>query len=81
VQTDRNIHNNKPDIIISDNEGKCLLIDFAIPGDRTVIKKGAEQILKYKKLTIEIQGMWDVKTRVINSSKRSSDFPAILLNH
>jgi RNase P/RNase MRP subunit POP5 len=30
-----------------------------------VIKKEAEKILKYKNLTIEIQCMWNVKTRVI----------------
>ena len=40
VQTDRTICNNKPDIIICDNE-------------------------KYKDLTIEIQRMWNVKTKVI----------------
>ena len=35
VQTDRTIPNNKPDIIIRDNEkGTCMLIDVAIPGDR-----------------------------------------------
>jgi len=42
-----------------------MLIDVAIPGDRNVIKKGAEKILKYKDLTIEIQRIWNVKTRVI----------------
>ena len=66
VQTDRTIPNNKPDIIIGDNEkGTCMLIDVAISGDRNVIKKEAEKILKYKDLTIEIQRMWKVKTRVI----------------
>jgi len=30
-----------------------------------VIKKLAENILKYKDLTIEIQPMWNVKTKVI----------------
>jgi hypothetical protein len=51
VQTDRTIPNNKPDIIILDNEkGTCMLIDVAIPGDRNVIKKEAEKILKYKDL-------------------------------
>jgi hypothetical protein len=66
VQTDRTIPNNKPDIIIRDNEkGTCVLIDVAILGDRNVIKKEAEKILKYKDLTIEIQRMWNVKTRVI----------------
>jgi len=66
VQTDRTSLNNKPDIIIRDNEkGTCMLIDVAISGDRNVIKKEAETILKYKDLTIEIQRMWNVKTKVI----------------
>ena len=66
VQTDRTILNNKPDIIIRDNEkGTCLLIDVAISGDRNVIKKEAEIILKYKDLTTEIQRMWNVKTKAI----------------
>jgi hypothetical protein len=65
VQTDRTIPNNKPDIIIRDNgKGTCTLIDVAIPGDRNVIKKEVEKILKYKDLIIEIQRMWNVKTQV-----------------
>jgi hypothetical protein len=44
----------------------CMLIDVAISGDRNVIKKEAEKILKYKDLTIEIQRMWNVKTKVIS---------------
>ena len=66
VQTDRTIPNNKADIIIRDNEkGTCMLIDVAISGDINVIKKEAEEILKYKELTIEIQRMWNVETKVI----------------
>ena len=42
-----------------------IIIDVAISGDRNVIEKEAEKILKYKDLTIEIQRMWKVKTRVI----------------
>ena len=43
VQTDRTIPNNKPGIIIRDNEkGTCILIDVAIPGDRNVIKRSRE---------------------------------------
>jgi len=42
-----------------------MLIDAAISGDRNVIKKEAEKILKYKDLTIEIQRMWNVNTKVI----------------
>ena len=66
VQTDRTIPINKSDIIIRDNgKGKCMLIDITISGDRNVIKKETEKILKYKDLTIEIQRMWNVKTKVI----------------
>jgi hypothetical protein len=42
-----------------------MLIDVAVPGDRNVIQREAENILKYKDLTIELQRMWNVKTRVI----------------
>ena len=42
-----------------------MLIDVVISGDRNVIKKEAEKILKYKELTIEIQRMWKVRKRVI----------------
>ena len=42
-----------------------MLKDVAISGDRNVIIKEAEKILKYKNLTIEIQRMWNVKTKVI----------------
>jgi hypothetical protein len=66
VQTDRTIPQNKPDIIIRDNEkGTCMLIDVAISGDRNVIKNEAEKILEYEDLTTEIQRMWNVKARVI----------------
>ena len=66
VQTDRTIPNNKPDIIIRDNEKvTCMLIDVAISGDRNMTKKEAEKILKYKDLTIEIQRMWNAKARVM----------------
>jgi len=67
VQTDRTILNNKPHIIIRDNEkGTCTLIDFSLSGDRNVIKKEADKILKYIDLKIEIQRMWNVKTKVIS---------------
>jgi len=66
VQTDRTIPNNKPDIITRENEkGTCMLIDVAIAGDRSVIKKETEKILKYKDLAIEIQRGWNVKTKMI----------------
>ena len=54
----RNVNNNNNN---NNNNNK----DLAISGDRNVIIKEAEKILKYKDLTIEIQRMWNVKTKVI----------------
>jgi hypothetical protein len=66
VQTDRTLPNNKLDVIVQDSEkGTYVLIDIAISGDRNVIKKEAEKILKYKDLVTEIQCMWNMKTKVI----------------
>jgi len=42
-----------------------MLIDFAVSGDRNVIKKEADEILKYKDLTTEIQCMWNLKSKVL----------------
>ena len=42
-----------------------IIINVAISGDRNVIKKEAEKILKYKDLTVEIQSIWNVKEKVI----------------
>jgi hypothetical protein len=39
---------------------------IAIPGDRNVIEKGAENILKYKDLIIEIQRVWGVKAKIVS---------------
>jgi hypothetical protein len=39
-----------------------MLIDAAIRGDRNVIEREAEKILKRKDVITEIQRMWNVKT-------------------
>jgi hypothetical protein len=70
VQTERTIPNNKPEIIIRDNKnGTRVLINVAISGDRNVMKKETEKILKHKYFTTEVQRMWDVKNRS-DTSKR-----------
>jgi uncharacterized protein (DUF1499 family) len=62
IQTDRQVLENRPDIIIKNMKDKiCLLIDVAIPSDRNVIQMESEKKLKYKNLSIEIQRMWNMK--------------------
>jgi len=49
-----------------------MLINVAIPGDRNVIKREVENILKYKDLITEMQRMWNVKATVITVIKRAT---------
>jgi hypothetical protein len=42
-----------------------VLTYVVISGDKNVIKKEAEEILKYKDFAIEIQRIWDVNAKVI----------------
>jgi hypothetical protein len=51
-----------------------MLIDVAIPGHRNVIKKEAEKILMYKVVTVEIQRIGNVKTRLIPVIRNWSDW-------
>jgi len=46
-------------------QGTCMSMDVAISLDRNVIKKEAEDISKYKNLTLEIQRTWNVKAKVV----------------
>ena len=66
VHTDGEVTTNRPDIIIKNKKEKtCTLIDVAIPADRNVVQKEAEKKLKYKRLCIEIQRMWNLKCTII----------------
>ena len=51
-----------------------MLLDVGISGDRNVIKKEDEKIIKYRDLIIEIQRMWNVKTKVIPVIRGASAF-------
>ena len=42
-----------------------MLRDVVNMGDRNVIKRESETILKYDNITLETQRMWNVKTKVI----------------
>jgi hypothetical protein len=44
------LHKGDDDDHNNNNKGQCILIDVAISGDRNVVKKEAEKILKYKTL-------------------------------
>ena len=68
VHTDREVTANRPDKIIKNKriEKTCVLINVEIPADRNVVQKEAEKKLKYKRLCIEIQRMWNLKCTIIS---------------
>ena len=69
LQTDKTIPNHKPENTSRDNEkGTCMPINAAIPGDRNVIKKQAEKILKYKNLAVNVE----CKSKCDTNNNRSS---------
>jgi hypothetical protein len=66
VRSYRAIRNNKPDIVIRDNEnGTRTLIGDGFAGENNVIENKTEMTVKYKDRTIEIQRMCTVKTKVL----------------
>jgi len=66
VHTNREVTASRPEILIKNKKEKtCKLIDVAIPADSNVMQKGAEKKLKYKRLCIEIQRMWNLKCTII----------------
>ena len=65
VLTDREVTANMPDVINKNkDEYTCTLIDVAIPAERNVVQKEAENNLKYKSLYKEILRMWNLKCRL-----------------
>jgi hypothetical protein len=66
VRTDREVTENRPNIKIKDKKEKtCILMDVAIPADRHVTQKEAENKIKYTRLCIEIQRMCNMEGVII----------------
>jgi len=57
---------NRPDTVLHDNKEKTsLLIDIAIPDKSEVNTKEIEKLSKYKDLEIEVNRMWEVRTKIM----------------
>jgi hypothetical protein len=57
-----------------------MLIDVATSGDRNVIKKEFEKILKCEDLTTEIQRVWTVKTKC-DASNSGGNWNRLKIEH
>jgi hypothetical protein len=66
VETFGTIPNTEPNITVRDSEGgACMLIDVAISGDKNVVMREADKILKCREFVIEIKRMFNAKTKMI----------------
>ena len=65
IQTDREIHHRRPDIVIQKKKAKeTIIVDIAVPGDSNILQKETEKCEKYQDLAREIQRIW--KSKVVS---------------
>ena len=66
IQTDREIHHRRPDIVIQKKKAKeTIIVDIAVPGDSNVLQKETEKYEKYQDLAREIKRIWKSRTKVV----------------
>ena len=62
IQTDREIHHRRPDIVIQKKKAKETI---TVPGDSNVLQKETEKYEKYQDLAREIKRIWKSRTKVV----------------
>ena len=56
IQTDREIHHRRPDIVIEKKKAKeTIIVDIAVPRDSNVLQKETEKYEKYQDLSREFK--------------------------
>ena len=66
IYCDRIISARRPDLtIVEKHAGLVRLVDVSIPADKRILDKEQEKITKYQDLRIELEHLWNKKTRII----------------
>ena len=66
IQTDREIHHRRPDIVIQKKKAKeTIIVDIAVPGDSNVLQKETEKYEKHQDLAKEIKRIRKSRTKVV----------------
>ena len=66
IQTDREIHHRRPDIVIQKKKAKeTIIVDIAVPGDNNVLQKETEKYEEYQDLAREIKRIWKSRAKVV----------------
>jgi len=59
--------------------GTCVLIEVGASGDRYVIKREGEKILKYEDFILEIRRLWNAKAKVTGNNR--GDWNRLKITH
>ena len=66
IHTTKPMEHNRPDVVVVDRRNKhWILVDFAVPWDKNVVRKEEEKITKYSPLALEVRRLHGVSTRII----------------
>ena len=66
IQTDHVIEAGRPHLVVVDKkERSCKIIDFAVPGDGTIVEEEIDKIEKYQDVGRKLQKIWNVKVKII----------------
>ena len=62
IQCDHVIEARRPDVVISNKDKNCFIVDIAIPGDSRLSEKECEKVKKYQDLKKNFIRMWNLKS-------------------
>ena len=70
IQTDHQIPDRRPDLIIINKKKKkikriCKIVDFAVPADHKINLKESEKKNKYLDLARELKKLWNMKVTIV----------------
>ena len=66
IYTEKKIEARRPDIVVIDKKEKSVqLNDIAVPKGSRIDEKEAEKIDKYQELRIELERLWNMKTKIV----------------
>ena len=66
IHTTKKMEHNRPDVVVVDRTKKhWILVDFAVPWDKNVVRKEEEKITNYSPLAREVRRMHGVSTKII----------------
>ena len=49
-------------MVVNKQERECAIVDIAVAGDKRIVEKENEKVIKYQELKREIARIWNIRT-------------------